>query len=123
MHAAELASRTLNAEWQFRAVANTLPADGSSADACVHLTNGMLSLDPQCWLGLSQPARTTFVAALQTYLQPSGYTVYIVQQGDSLSSVASHLGLTLDQLVAVNGGSSQLVILVGMPLLIPAPAG
>ena len=35
MHAAELASRTLNAEWQFRAVANTLPAENKDISTVV----------------------------------------------------------------------------------------
>ena len=101
----------------------TIPADGSSVGECVHLVNDSLTLEPQCWKSLSPSARTTFVNALRTYLQPSGYTIYLVQSGDTMLSIASHLGLTVDQLAAANGDNAQLMMYADMPLLIPAPAG
>ena len=53
--------------------------------------------------------------------KPSPFTEYEVQQGDSLSAIASRFGTTINDLVTINGLSSQDVILsVGQVLLVPA---
>jgi len=52
--------------------------------------------------------------------QPPPFTEYLVQQGDTLSSIAQRFGTTADELVRINGLASQDVIIdVGQKLLVP----
>jgi LysM repeat protein len=45
----------------------------------------------------------------------------VVQQGDTLSSIAQRFGTTVDELVRINGLASQDVIIdVGQKLLVPS---
>lgn len=52
--------------------------------------------------------------------QPSPFSEYLVQAGDTLSSIAQHFGTTVDEIVRINGLASQEVIIdVGQKLLVP----
>jgi LysM repeat protein len=54
--------------------------------------------------------------------QPPPFNEYLVQPGDTLSSIAQRFGTTVDELVRINGLSSQDVIIdVGQKLLVPTP--
>jgi len=49
-------------------------------------------------------------------------TTYVVQRGDSLSSIASRYGTTVSALASVNGIRNRNVIIIGSRLTIPAGA-
>jgi LysM repeat protein len=52
--------------------------------------------------------------------QPSPFSEYLVQAGDTLSSIAQRFGTTVDEIVRINGLASQEVIIdVGQKLLVP----
>ena len=52
--------------------------------------------------------------------QPPPFSEYLVQPGDTLSSIAQHFGTTVDEIVRINGLASQEVIIdVGQKLLVP----
>jgi LysM repeat protein len=52
------------------------------------------------------------------------FTEYVVQSGDTLSSIAQRFGTTVDELVRINGlGSQDVIIDVGQKLLVPTPRG
>lgn len=54
--------------------------------------------------------------------KPLPFTEYEVQQGDTLSAIASRFGTTIDELVTINGlGSQDVILSVGQTLLVPAP--
>ncbi len=55
-----------------------------------------------------------------TYIPPEGQTVYIVQAGDSLYSIARKLGLTVAELRAYNNLTSD-NLQIGQVLLVPTP--
>ncbi|GAB4579629.1 MAG: hypothetical protein Fur0022_23670 [Anaerolineales bacterium] len=54
--------------------------------------------------------------------QPSG-PVYIVQEGDTLTTIALQFGVTVDDLLAANGMSPGDLIFVGSPIVIPGLEG
>jgi LysM repeat protein len=55
--------------------------------------------------------------------QESSPTIYVVQPGDSLASIALRYGLTTAELAQANGIINPNLIYVGLKLIIPAPAG
>jgi len=55
-----------------------------------------------------------------TYIPPSGQTVYIVQPGDSLYSIARKLGIAVAELRAYNNLTSD-ILQIGQVLLVPTP--
>ena len=59
--------------------------------------------------------------ATQTPVPPSGeHTLYTVQAGDTLYSIAVSYGVTVNQIVAANGLADPSTIVVGQVLKIPA---
>ena len=52
---------------------------------------------------------------------PEGPLTYIVEEGDSLASIADQFGVTIDQLIAANGLADPSNIGVGSQLIIPDP--
>lgn len=55
--------------------------------------------------------------------QPPEFEEYIVQQGDSLSSIAQQFGTTADELVRINDLADPNTLDIGQKLLVPRPAG
>ena len=69
-----------------------------------------------CFLLPARPAQA------QTSTPPAG-PVYLVQPGDSLSSIASRFGVTLDDLMAANSITDPNNISAGAPVIIPGMQG
>lgn len=53
-----------------------------------------------------------------TYVPPTGSNMYVVQSGDSLYKIANQYGITVDELVAANNLSSN-ILNIGQILVIP----
>jgi LysM repeat protein len=53
--------------------------------------------------------------------QPSQFTEYSVQQGDTLSSIAQRFGTTADELARINALTNPNTLDIGQKLKIPAP--
>lgn len=60
--------------------------------------------------------------AAATTAQPGGESVYVVQRGDSLGKIATRYGVTVKQIVDLNGITNPNVITPGQKLKIPAAA-
>ncbi|MDL1920852.1 LysM peptidoglycan-binding domain-containing protein, partial [Chloroflexi bacterium CFX5] len=63
-----------------------------------------------------------FFPSYPTRAQEGG-AIYIVQPGDSLYSIAARFGVSLDELLAVNGISDPNTLAVGQQLTIPGLEG
>jgi LysM repeat protein len=48
-------------------------------------------------------------------------TVYVVQPGDTLGSIAQHFGVTIDEIIAANNISNANLVSAGQSLVIPVP--
>jgi LysM repeat protein len=53
---------------------------------------------------------------------PTGSTSYTIRTGDTISSIARHLGTTVSAILAANGLSASSIIYAGRTLVIPVPA-
>lgn len=69
-------------------------------------------------LAMLLPARA---ATAQQEAQPEGQ-IYIVQPGDTLSGIAARFGVSIDDLIRVNGITNPDNLVVGTRLIIPGPA-
>lgn len=69
--------------------------------------------------GLAAP-RTASAAMLEEAVQQSSATVYIVQRGDTLSSIARKFNTTVNRLMQLNGLTNPNLIRVGQRLLVSA---
>lgn len=58
--------------------------------------------------------------ATSTADPPSGLTIYVVQRGDTLGTIAESLGMTVNALTQLNNLSDPSMIYVGQRLLVPA---
>ncbi len=54
--------------------------------------------------------------------QAQGGQIYTVQQGDTLTAIASYYGISVDELLAANGLGVNTWVYAGHQLLIPSPA-
>ena len=54
--------------------------------------------------------------------QPSPFSEYVVQSGDSLSSIAQQFGTTADELARINGITDPNTLDIGQKLQVPRPA-
>ena len=75
------------------------------------ILSGLLALS----IGLGSPIGTPQAAA-----QESKQTIYIVQPGDTLGSIAARYGFPTSDLAKVNGLINPNLIYVGQPIVIPA---
>ena len=67
-------------------------------------------------------ATSTPTAAPSPTPAPSPFEEYTVQQGDSLSSIATRFGTTADELARINGITDPNTLDVGQKLQVPRPA-
>jgi hypothetical protein len=91
---------------------------------CLILTGGSplrLVLNSDCWAMLQQqPDTDRLVENIRSYVEGvGGYELYTIVAGDTLAGVANSFGVDLQRLADANGGSPDVVIFPGMPLLIP----
>jgi LysM repeat protein len=63
---------------------------------------------------------TATAYALRLVPSPTPAGLYVVQRGDTLSSLAEEFGTTVEDLLAANGLTDPNAIQVGQPLLIPS---
>ena len=49
------------------------------------------------------------------------YQVHVVQSGESLSIIAEHYGVTVEDLVSINNITNPDLIVIGQEILIPKP--
>lgn len=66
---------------------------------------------------------TILVPSTPARAQEGAGPIYIVQQGDSLYSIAARFGVSLDDLLAVNGIADPNTLAVGQQLIIPGLEG
>ena len=83
-----------------------------------------LTLDTICWSSLAQqssPAELQIIFAnISSYVeQVGGYELYTVIPGDYLFAIAQSFGLDAQRLADANGGSLDVILWPGHPLLIP----
>ncbi len=80
---------------------------------------GQTLIIPTSGTVVTPPAATTPPPSATGTPPPTGGASYIVRAGDTLSSIATKFGVTLNALVAANGLSNANLIFVGQQLLIP----
>jgi murein DD-endopeptidase MepM/ murein hydrolase activator NlpD len=78
---------------------------------CLLLLSGLVA----CSIGLGSPIGLPLAAA-----QESTPTIYVVQPGDTLSSIALRYGLTTAELATANGILNPDLIYVGLKLIVPS---
>src|SRR5262245_49492565 len=77
-------------------------------------------LSTRNWLRLSILLVLVFLITMPASAQNQAY---VVQQGDSLSRIAAHFGVTLQSLITANNLSNPNLIFTGQVLIIPATGG
>jgi hypothetical protein len=91
---------------------------------CLATTTGptaQLVLDSDCWPMLQQqPDTQRLIENIRSYVESVGaYELYTVQEFDYLYGIANSYGIDAQRLADSNGGSLDIALFVGRPLLIP----
>lgn len=69
------------------------------------------------------PGQQIFVPGVEAPEPPAGGRIYIVQEGDTLYSIAERFNVGIDQIIRLNDIPRPDLIYVGQRLLIPPSAG
>jgi LysM repeat protein len=97
------------------ATPSATPAQGATATATVTATPTATAAGSATPQGTPSPMPTPTP-------QPSPFSEYVVQSGDSLSSIAQQFGTTADELARINGITDPNTLDIGQKLQVPRPA-
>ena len=97
------------------ATSSATPTQTATATATVTAT-------PTATAAASATAEVTPLPTPTPTPQPSPFSEYVVQSGDSLSSIAQQFGTTADELARINGITDPNTLDIGQKLQVPRPA-
>jgi LysM repeat protein len=118
----------VNIAKRFGTTAEEIASYNGWADGTAHLIYaGLVIKIPPTATGttVAGAGATTTTGVTTTTVDTAAEATYTVEDGDTLSGIATKFGVTVDQLVAVNGwtdGSAHLIY-AGMVIKIPAKTG